>query len=65
MHGNQIQIVETFLFTMFFSWLGVGNGLHKNSNFTVHTFEDEKVYFFDLLIDRKTRDIVHKNTHTH
>ena len=40
-------------------------GLHKNPNFTVHTFEDEKIYFFDLLIDTKTRDIVHKNTHTH
>ena len=40
-------------------------GLHKNPNFTVHTFEDEKIYFFGLLIDTKTRDIVHKNTHTH
>ena len=40
-------------------------GLYKNPNFTVHTFEDEKIYFFDLLIDTKTRDIVHENTHTH
>ena len=32
-------------------------GFHKNLNFTVDTFEDKKVYFLDLLIDRNTTDI--------
>ena len=40
------------------------NGFHKNLNFTVDTFEDKKVHFLDLLIDRNTTDIFYKDTHT-
>ena len=40
------------------------NGFHKNLNFTVDTFENKKVYFLGLLIDRNTTDISYKNTHT-
>ena len=40
------------------------NSFHKNLNFTVDTFEDKKVHFLDLLIDRNTTDIFYKDTHT-
>ena len=40
------------------------DGFHKNLNFTVDTFEDKKVHFLDLLIDRNTTDIFYKDTHT-
>ena len=40
------------------------NGFHKNLNFTVDTFEEKKVHFLDLLIDRNTTDIFYKDIHT-
>ena len=40
------------------------NGFHKNLNFTVDTFENKKVHFLDLLIDRNTTDIFYKDIHT-
>ena len=40
------------------------DGFHKNLNFIVDTFEDKKVHFLDLLIDRNTTDIFYKDTHT-
>ena len=40
------------------------NGFHKNLTFTVDTFEDKKVLFLDLLIDRNTTDLFYKDTHT-
>ena len=33
------------------------DGFHKNLNFTVDTFEEKKVYFLDLLIDKNTTEI--------
>ena len=40
------------------------DGFPKNLNFIVDTFEDKKVHFLDLLIDRNTTDIFYKDTHT-
>ena len=40
------------------------NGFHKNLNFTIGTFDDKKVHFLDLLIDRNTTDIFYKDPHT-
>ena len=34
------------------------DGFHKNPNFTVDAFEDKKVHFLDLLIDRNTTHIL-------
>ena len=34
------------------------NGFHKNLNFTIGTYDDKKVHFLDLLIDRNTRHIL-------
>ena len=40
------------------------NCFHKNLNFTVDTFEERKVHFLDLLIDRNTTDIFYKDIYT-
>ena len=37
---------------------------NKHLRFTVDTFEDNKVHFLDLLIDRYTTDLYFKETHT-
>ena len=39
-------------------------GFHKNLNFTVDTFENKKVHFLHLLMDRNTTGIFYKDTHT-
>ena len=36
------------------------NGFHKNLNVTVDNFEDKKVHFLHLLIDRNTTDIFYR-----
>ena len=40
------------------------NSFHDNLNFTVDTFEDKKVNFLDLLIDKNITDIFYKDTPT-
>ena len=40
------------------------NSFHKNLNFTVDSFIDHKIYFMDLLINKKLTDLYYKDTHT-
>ena len=40
------------------------NSFHPNLKFTVDDFSNEKVHFLDLLIDKTSTDIYHKDTHT-
>ena len=40
------------------------NGFHKNLNFTMNAFENKKIHFLDIFIDRNATDVFYRDTHT-
>ena len=40
------------------------NGFHKNLDFTMNVFENKKIHFLDIFIDRNATDIFYRDTHT-
>ena len=40
------------------------NGFHKNLDFIMNVFENKKIHFLDIFIDRNATDIFCRDTHT-